>query len=199
VLLGIHRIAVSQTARSMFNKIITEISRGKVFPWVFLFCYSMILPLAFIKQNQTLIKIAWWMSFVLGLILILHGIVTSIDAHHSKNWPRTKASLKECFVRHWKSDHIYDPIVKYEFWVKGQKYTGTNIDFSDASGSEAAAREKIDRIKSLEQNLYVYYKPANPTLSVIEPGFRFIHPLRFIFGCILSIVSILSITGIVQY
>lgn len=182
----------------MLNKIIVEITRGKVFPCVFLLCYSIVIPFAFIGQNPIVIRIAWWMSLALGLIIILHGIASWIDAYQSKNWLQVKAELKQCFVRYSQSDEVYQPVVKYEFYLKGKKYNGRNIDFSDAYGSKASAEAKINRVKNNADNLYVYYKPDDPTLSVIEPGTHFMHPIRLIFGIILTIVAILGILGVIK-
>ena len=182
----------------MFNKIIVEITRGKVFPCIFLLCYSVVLPLAFIQQNPLMIRIAWWMSLALGLIVILHGIVSWIDAYQSKNWPRVKAELKQCLVRYSQSDEVYKPVVKYEFYLKSKKYTGRHIDFSDMYGSKASAEAKVNRVKDRADDLYVYYKPNDPTLNVIEPGIHTIHPIRLVFGIAVTVISILGIVGIIK-
>jgi len=188
----------------MFSKIIKEIVRGQTFPCLFLLLYIMITWWAVLSGQPIAVKATWVMTFLLGIIIVITGVVTSIDAWQSHSWLIVRAKLAECFVtKGFDSDGTtYAPAVVYQFKVGDRHFQGSSYDFSDFSGSLTTANEKIESLRQLvdaDGCINIYYKPSEPELNVIYPGVHPIHCIRLIFGFILIGLSLLTLVGIIQW
>lgn len=188
----------------MFSKIIEEIVRGKVFFCSFILIYIPIVWWAVFSGHPIAVKATWGMTFLLGIIMIIVGIATSIDALQSHSWLVARAKLIECDIKKNTDPEgtTYKPSVAYRFVVGDRHYIGTNYDFSDFAGSLTSAERKIASLKQLvdaEGYLNVFYKPSDPKLSVICPGIHPIHGIRFAFGSILIVLSLLTLLEIIQW
>lgn len=188
----------------MFSKLIKEIVRGKIFPCLFIFLYVGVIWWAVFSGQPIAIQSAWIITFLLGIIIIIVGIVTSLDAWQSPSWTVTRAKLTKCDVKKISSSDgsTYEPAVIYQFRIGDRHYMGTNYDFSDTSGSRIAATRKIESLKKLldsEGYINVYYKPSEPELNVINPGIHVIHGIRLVFGLVLVGISLSTLSGIIQW
>ncbi|MGD1922209.1 MAG: DUF3592 domain-containing protein [Pleurocapsa sp.] len=187
----------------MFSKVIKEIVRGKIFFCSFILFYVPILWWAVLSGRSIAIRAAWIMTFWLGVVIVIVGIVTSIDACQSHSWSRVRAKLTKYDIkRNSDSDGTtYELSIMYQFKIGDRNYRGTNYDFSDFAGSLASAERKIESLKQLvdeEGYINVFYKPSDPELNVICPGIHPIHGIRLVFGLALMVLSLLTLWEIIQ-
>lgn len=188
----------------MFSKIIEEIVRGKVFPCLFILIYVVIVWWAVLSGQSIAIRATWIMTCLLGIIIIIVGVVTSIDAFQSSSWSVARAKLTKCGVKKISDSDgsTYAPSVIYQFRVGDRHYIGTNYDFSDISASRTAADRKIESLEKLldsEGYINIYYKPNKPELNVICPGVHLIHGIRVVLGLVMVVVSLLTLLGIIRW
>jgi hypothetical protein len=92
-----------------------------------------------------------------------------------------------------KSSKIYDagigknqikkPIVKYIYLVNGTQYQGGNIYFDDENSRSKLSytNQMVSKYPAGKQAL-VYYNPAEPQSSVLEPGISETTWISLIFG-----------------
>lgn len=188
----------------MFFKVIKEIVRGKAFFCLFFLFYTVIIWWAVLSGQPIAIKATWIMTFLLGIIIVIVGIVTSIDAFQSTSWSIIRAKLTACKVKKISDvdGSTYKPLVVYQFRVGDRHYFGSNYDFSDISGSQITATRKIESLNKLvdsEGYINVYYKPSEPELNVIFPGIHSIHGIRLVLGLVMMVISFLTLSGIIQW
>lgn len=176
----------------MSKKVIQETLTGKIFISIYIACYIMTGLIALKYQTKEAIAGSLVMTFFLGILIAVYAIASSNKAYQSKSWCLAKMNLVNCYVRKDRSQtgKVYKPIVKYEFWVNDQRYTGKNIDFSQTGKSKKKAYKIIKSLNKRAENLRVYYNPKNPQVNVIEPGLYSIQIRKFIFGSALSTIAL---------
>lgn len=185
----------------MLKKVIQEAVTGKIFISVYIACYVITGSVALKYQTEEAIRLGLIMTFFLGILITIYAIASSTKAYKSKSWCQAKMNLVNCYVRkdRSKTGKVYKPIVKYEFWVNDQRYTGKNIDFSQTNKSKKKACQIIKSLNKHAENLRVYYNPKNPKVNVIEPGLYSIQIRKFIFGPALSAIALLYLViGIIN-
>jgi len=188
----------------MFSKIIQEIVRGKMFFCSFVLLYVPIVWWAVLSGKPIAIQTTWIMTFFLGIIIVIVGIVTSIEALQSSSWSKAKAKLTECKVKRISDTggSTYAPSVSYQFRVGDRQYIGSSYDFSDISGSRIGANRKIEFLKERldrEDCIDIYYGPDQPELNVIFPGVHPIHGVRLVFGLVLITLSLPTLLEVIQW
>ena len=168
--------------------------------WFFI-PYMFVAPAAVFTDYLWLDHIGWAMTLVLGFFIFITGIVTLNEARASKTWPQTIAKLKSASLGYRsgsKGGRLYYPVVKVEFKVDGQSYSGTEYDFSASAEQKDKAEQKRQEIKQAHP-LWVYYNPKNPAMNVIHPGVHFVHSLRLILGLGMMVIVSLSWLGYIDY
>ncbi len=119
---------------------------------------------------------------LLGVLLLclVGGLFTlwlmwqSVLAFRSRNWPTTEGTVTESDVSGHKRVELY---VSFRYAVDGVEYTGDHIRFGDhVMSKEAMAAVRTKYRKSAP--VTVYYDPARPAVSVLEPG---IHVGNFLY------------------
>ncbi len=93
---------------------------------------------------------------------------------------------------------IYRPVVRYKYELEGKLYQGSCIEWSIADHRNyTGARQRLDKYDP-GQRVKVHYDPANPTMSVLQPG-----PAIVIFPtpviAVTSIVYVMLIVGPVLF
>ena len=141
------------------------------------------------------------MTFLLGIILVIVGIVTFMKAWQSPSLSIVRAKLTKCELKknYDAEGSTYEPTVIYQFRIGDRHYIGTKYDFSDVAGSRITTERKIKSLKELvdsEGYIDIYYQTSEPELNVIYPGIHPIHGVRLIFGLVLMIVSSLTLLEI---
>lgn len=179
-----------------FLKIATGRTHHATFFLLVLMC---VLPTAFFTDWKWLDHIAWLMLIILGVLIFITGLSTLSDGRQSKYWPTAWAYNIHCSLNYRTSNGTkrYTPNIKCAFKVDNTEYTGTLYDFSSEYVSKEVAQQKIDEIKA-KSELYIYYKPTDPEINVINPGIRFVHFLRILCGLATVILASLFWLGIIE-
>ncbi len=177
----------------MLKKVIQETVTGKIFISIYIPCYVMTALIAFKYQTKAAIRGSLVMTFFLGILITIYAIASSTKPYKGKSWSEAKMNLVNCYVRkrRSKTGKAYKPVVKYEFWVNDQRYTGSNLDFSQTDKSKRKAYKIIKSLNRRAENLRVYYNPKNPKVNIIEPGLHSINTIELIFGSVLSTIALL--------
>ena len=161
-----------------------------------LLLFMLVAPAAMFTDYMWLDVLGWIMLISLGALIFLAGIMSYVDAKNSYRWPRVPAQLLSCSLR--ANSHNgrlrYMPTVKCEFTVRGKQYDGAQYDFSASYLAKEVAQRQIDEVKA-NFPLLVYYKPSDPSISVIHPGVSYSHYLRIFFGLAAIVMPILIWSG----
>jgi len=168
--------------------------------WFFI-PFMFVVPVAVFTDYVWLDHIGWAMTLIMGFFIFITGIVTLQEARASKTWPQTIAKLKSASLGYRsgsKGGLLYYPVVKVEFKVDGQSYSGTEYDFSASAEQKYKAEQKLQEIKQAHP-LWIYYNPNDPAMNVIHPGVSLVHFLRLILGLGIMVIVPLSWLGIIQY
>lgn len=180
-----------------FIKIATGRSKYSTY---FLLIFMCVAPAAVFTQIELLDQIAWIMLIILGVFIFITGIVTRQEAKDSNNWPKIEVKLLGTSLKSISSSsggRSYAPDIRCKFIVGGSEYKGTEYDLSASYGSKSQAEDKIALIKQ-KKPLFVYYKPSAPEINVINPGVRFSHYIRIVFGICTVVTPLLIWCGIIE-
>ena len=95
------------------------------------------------------------------------------NARASTNWPAIDGQITSSLVEHSTDADgadSYSPKVTYSYFLDNQPYEGHSIKFGENSYSnQRKAREILNRYP-VGRAVIVFYDPANPENSVLEPG-----------------------------
>jgi hypothetical protein len=115
-------------------------------------------------------------------------------------WPGIEGIILErtVAIEHEADGQIYQPVVRYKYELDGKLYQGSYIDWATAAHLKyTSARQKLDKYDP-GRRVKVHYDPANPTMSVLQPG-----PAIVIFPtpviAVTSIVFVMLIAGPVRF
>lgn len=185
----------------MANKLTRLVTASSTFAGIYIFCFiGVIIASVATKGDPVWVKTGWIMLALLGLFVTLAGIASFKVAVASPRWPKTTARVVKSWISqyrtHSKSNRVvYSPMLEYEYEVAGQSYIGDCIDFSSYSGSQRQAQQILDDIGANRDYIQVYYSPNNPETSVILPGLRFVHFLRFFVGIAMMLIGTSAAIG----
>ena len=95
-------------------------------------------------------------------------------ANASGDWPTIQGTVIESRIQEHQSGlHAsYKPIVRYEYSVNDEFYSGSVLSLSDYSSQDKFVARKIARKYPFGSNVTVYYNPDNPSEALLEPGFN---------------------------
>ena len=157
-----------------------------------------IAPLAVFINNTILDGIAWIMLITLGIFIIITGFVTLQEAKESSNWPKVKANNFKYALKSHSNDGArrYIPAIQCTFYVEGAKYSGTEYDFSSTYTSKEEANEKLNSVRAMDP-VFIYYKPSDPAVNVINPGVHSVPYVRIILGFLMVVIPILIWSGVI--
>jgi hypothetical protein len=183
-----------------FIKFISDMRFAILYILTFMFVFFMA---AFKQAGSPWTEAAWFMLSLLGIIVSITALASFIEALSSKRWPQYNATLIESSVRSrttssGASGRAYTPVARYEFSFNEKTYEGSQIDFSATSASEKWAQGVIDTLREKGEFLRVHVNPLDPTVSVIYPGVRLVHYLRFIVGPVMAISGVVFGLEIVE-
>jgi len=101
---------------------------------------------------------------------------TYLQAGLSRQWPAAEGKLSYAFTRESEAaagknkTKTYEAALRYDYTVEGRVYTGEQLFFGyRGTGNRANTEAIVQRYKKTTP-LRVHYNPANPALSVLEPG-----------------------------
>jgi hypothetical protein len=186
----------------MSSKLIRLVTRSSAFAGIYLFSFFGVIACIFYTKGEPFwVKTGWAMFALLGVFVTVTGAVSFMQAYRSRYWPRAGATLTKAWVdesRLHDNRVVYSPMVEYEYTVGAKHYQGDCIDFSARSGSRRWAQRVLDSIGACGRLIQVHYSPDDPAVSVIDPGVRFVHLLRFLIGPAIVLVGMLSALGILD-
>ena len=123
----------------------------------------------------------------LGIAAIGGAVRRRRMARASRGWRSTSGRVLEATVekspggRH--GPH-YEPLVRYQYEVGGQRYVGTRISFGDISG-RVESQQTVKRYPR-DTAVTVLYDPANPEAATLEASYPGSNQLWHVFmGCAL--------------
>jgi len=114
-----------------------------------------------------------------GWLIYLAGNVVSscVHGHLSRNWPTVNGKVVDSGVEssvetgtHGVLHTSCRPMIKYEYEVSGVSHAGNNWAFHTLWSTDTAWAESIIQKYPTGSQVTVYYDPANPDRSVLEPG-----------------------------
>ena len=115
-----------------------------------------------------------WLFFLLvGAGVSYYGWTILRSARASASWPSVTGQVTRAYVDYStdaEGADSYQPVLVYAYTVADQTFGGSRIKFGENSyGSERPARAIVDRYPA-GTRVAVYYDPADPERSVLEPG-----------------------------
>ena len=135
------------------------------------------------------------------------GIQGSLRNRASRSWPSTKGKIiRSEIVGGWEGDsagrglsfsYMYKPVVRYEYFIDGQRCEGGEVSYKTFSASGKSLVSDPQAKFPVGQEVEVFYNPNNPTDSMLagaRPPF-FLLLLPFIFSALLVI---LVFSGVVE-
>lgn len=186
----------------MANKLIRIVTSSRAFAGIYILCFIGVIVASIVTKGDPIwVNTGWSMLALLGLFVTLGGIVSFQMAAASMHWPMTTARVVNSGISQYHTNSegssvVYSPMVEYEYEVAGQPYYGDCVDFSSYSGTQHQAQQILDYIGAHREYIQVYYSPNNPAMSMILPGLRFVHFLRFFFGIAMILVGTVAIIGV---
>ncbi|MAS94062.1 MAG: hypothetical protein CMO55_12775 [Verrucomicrobiales bacterium] len=123
---------------------------------------------------------------LLGIAFLAVGIYrmtpsweTIQNARASTSWTETEAKITGARINVIEGStstgtpNRYQPTAGYTYQVDGTEYTGENIRFAELDYHNRGARNKAQKVIDPYSNyptVKAYYNPADPSVSVLEPG-----------------------------
>lgn len=121
-------------------------------------------------------------GLILGSVFLVIGYVVAFSfgkpivdkAKASERWPTVEGRITTSEVRQQRGSDgkvAHSASVGYDYEVEGQKLLGDTVWFGGnfSSSSSDLARRTVDKYPVGKQ-VQVYHDPANPEVSVLEPG-----------------------------
>jgi len=109
-----------------------------------------------------------------GIVFFARNIAAK--ARRSLSWPIAEGLVSHSAVllrteqtSNSNNAAIYKADIAYRFKVQGRDYSSSQITLMDYSSSMARAEDLVARYPD-GSSVSVYYNPANPSESVLEPG-----------------------------
>lgn len=119
-----------------------------------------------------------WVGFssifvIVGLAVTIFGVLEVLKAQASASWPGAPGIIVASEMsEHYDSDSgtTYSADIAYTFQVAATSYRGDQIKIGEVSTSDADdARHWLNKYP-VGAEVLVYYDPAKPGESVLEPG-----------------------------
>jgi hypothetical protein len=111
--------------------------------------------------------------FLVGAGLSVWGWTILQNARASASWPTAQGRITRMEVTHSTDSEggdSYRPEVAYEYLVNDRSYESYTIKFGENSYGNRREAEEIAARYPVGQSVPVYYDPADPERSVLEPG-----------------------------
>ena len=132
-------------------------------------------------------------SALVGLIVAGFGVRSYQRARASTAWPFAEGTITESKVVPG-SEGTLHPRIAYEYRVNGQSYQGArlNVAHKNFGTTGTYAQTRVDRYP-MGARVQVFYNPAKPAQSALEPGVTVGAYVT------LSIGLLLVVSAVIQY
>lgn len=117
----------------------------------------------------------------------------------SSNWSTTTGKITSSSI----SDLIGSPafnavgwhfMIKYEYKVNDKSYISDRVNYSSTGSSNIEFAKSYVAKYPLGKSVLVYYDPAHPEKSVLEPNVKDFEVIYLLAGCLLSGVFVSSLS-----
>lgn len=116
------------------------------------------------------------LRIVLSIILVFFGLLAARGlrevwrAVQSPGWPKVSGVVTTASTR---TSGIYSPMLEVTYKVGAEVFQTQRIAFGIPSGTGTAMEAELQRYRfPLGAELPVYHHPADPSLAVLQPGWR---------------------------
>jgi hypothetical protein len=137
---------------------------------------------------------------IVGGVVCLWGLWEAFQVQRSGSWPSVDGIVVSSKVAAVTSgtgnsrSTTYKADVKYRYQVDGTAYKSDALRLGQISmGMKSGAQEDVRR--HLPGPETVYYDPAEPSNSVLEPGLYWSLCLKPVVGCLFVVVGVVMFRG----
>jgi Protein of unknown function (DUF3592) len=120
---------------------------------------------------------------ILVMLLFCQMLPPLFQGYRSQHWPSTGGVIESAkmTIRFGR----YVPVIEYRYLIGGEHYRGSRVSFASQLISQSyftivGAKAVIDRYPA-GKHVKVYYEPASPGTSVLNPGVPRILEEQFLF------------------
>jgi hypothetical protein len=107
-----------------------------------------------------------------GVVMLAVGGYALVRAQASQKWPATAGTVVSSSVIEQGTgrDRTFHAEVRYAYSVSGMSYTGHTVAVGDFGTSNGVRARQIVGTYPVGAEIPVYYNPAAPEVSLLEPG-----------------------------
>lgn len=134
--------------------------------------------------------------FIFGLVgmgLLIAGILSYNKARATQSWPTVTGTIRSAQIVEKRDEDgtTYGLSVNYDYVVADRPYSGSRIALSDYTSSSRRYALGLQEKYGVGTQVTVYYNPADPFDSVLEPGANWVQYLLLGMGCCFSTIPLL--------
>ena len=142
----------------------------------------------------------------IGAVILRYAMRTAEKARQSESWPSVEGEIAHSAILYNTdttttngSVATYKADIAYRYKVNGANYSSSKVAFLDlASSSTGRAQSIVERYPD-KSKVDVYYNPADPSESILEPGstggINVLYLIAGIFATAGVFFLIMSLTG----
>lgn len=130
------------------------------------------------RPDSPMARLCAWLAIVSG-VMFFGALLTMPPVHHraaSAHWPTTNGVISAAGLKlYLHKPHVepsYEAIISYSYVVEGIPRVGSRISFADSIPTfhKGAGIAWLNRNYPVGKAVTVYYDPADPDFSVLNPG-----------------------------
>jgi hypothetical protein len=127
-----------------------------------------------------------------GMYISCLFVRNNLNAIDAKSWPSVEGEIVTAEVIHTKGKN-YKPNFFYTYAVNGVTYINSRMTYG-SQGGKIDVVNKVMEAYPLFSKVRVYYKPNDPDISVVEPGYthswiKLLVPITFFFIGLYILIS----------
>lgn len=133
--------------------------------------------------------------WLVGIGLLIGGGISYRRGTATQSWPTTNGVITSSQIYESHDDEggvSYGLNATYDYTVDDRRYAGDRIKFVDYTSSRRYALDLQEKY-ARGTEVTVYYDPADPASSILEPGAGWVQYLLLGMGVCFSIVPLFSI------
>ena len=147
----------------------------------------------------------WYVFGAFGLVALMGGITLVWRGLASTGWPTAEGVVLSAAVEHRVAtgestsggSTTFVPKVVYQYDLRGRQYESPQISYKQLFGTSDHCHKIIAKYP-VGSHVKVYCHPTKPHESLLEPGVNFMSFIPLILGVIMTVFSVLGITGILK-
>jgi flagellar basal body-associated protein FliL len=149
------------------------------------------------KSKKLIVIIIITVPVLIAAALLWIGAMQITQSVLAMNWPTTEGQVTDSTImKRLNGDSKPSPVaathypeVEYTYSVDNHKYVSQRITFGDAFKLNP---EKVVRRYPAGRRITVFYKPDNPSISVLEPGLQVESIEKLLLGLLIGIAIIFA-------